>query len=1140
MIPSLPLSAEGLLAELETKTHHERMQRMVAIGRLAAEGRADAERAIAELQQSTDAYARFLAVQSAFGSRDGQAVLLALQDASRSVRGAARHLVPYACSDEQVAEAMVLVGPRGALVSLCTKLRQKRRDAAIDGGMERLLAKDSAPGKLLIDVIPFASERVVREQLPRLQEAAGYLGWSRMARWHPALTADELTSRLHAQGSVDPRLQWRIGGTLERIARYAPDAALRLANAILAAGDIPEGQANYLLGGSTLRALSIERPTETFDLLRARHERARPRSPDVELAPFSLTACAHRLGAERLAYVVEHAWTSLADGTRARRWFLRLNPEERRAVQDAWLERGRGAWGAFLLRGIDAAGPRGELRERAFTRWSHAARDARGVIDRERIDALPTDLRVREAQRHLADVPALATAPRERIGYARFLPFADAKTALAPWLGHPEGDERGIALAALIACVRHEPDAMPLALELVHARKFEQDPVRRAMMGALAELPVSRWRSEHLAMLGAILQDALDAADLSYATAAAVQTLVVRLFPLDARWGGAWLTKLLEARGSVSGSGLGDQLTKAQIAAMVEPLGELASAWATQERAGALIWLASSFGRKLSSVGPLIGALVRLTRELPFVHVAATALQLLRKHAPRHFGELMDRLIVRDPSFVTVPAVAHWLGWHRQDLLGRFLSNERMKGRFASGRTHWVIDFGNTHRRWTSRQQARYAEALSALAKVPKQDVSTQYFALHALARLAYAPAHHLIALASDPSPPMREIAVRRLPWLDSGQGVPELLACLADDRARWAIYALRVALRDMPEERVLAILRDAPMTKVTVAKEVMRLLGELGGEPAYRALLAMDRPGVHRDVRIALLRALWDHLERPDTWRLFEAAATDPDWIIASRLADIPLDRLSASSEMRICALLALVLGRPEPEARLDLLRRMTSLPLRDPDRVLFHQCLRHFAAAHPDEGAAACRAALVRMLPDEVDAVISAVAAQSGRRPILSALVESIANAIHPHTPARTREVAEGVLEHLARDGRAVRLYLRLATPLLGYQELAAALIALGARDGLHADALVLAQSAARACRDPDLLEALLAREASADLRRIALEALRTDAGPGRGWTDERRARLLRYRADEAPMVAEAAQFTFLPDECVTRSSP
>ena len=98
----------------------------------------------------------------------------------------------------------------------------------------------------------------------------------------------------------------------------------------------------------------------------------------------------------------------------------------------------------------------------------------------------------------------------------------------------------------------------------------------------------------------------------------------------------------------------------------------------------------------------------------------------------------------------------------------------------------------------------------------------------------------------------MREAALRALGRLDAGQGVPVLLEALADERARVAIYALRSALRSMPAARVLGHLREVSAAKVTVAKEVVRLAGELGGPAGFAFLQEMEARSLHRDVRVA------------------------------------------------------------------------------------------------------------------------------------------------------------------------------------------------------------------------------------------------------------------------------------------------
>jgi hypothetical protein len=718
------------------------------------------------------------------------------------------------------------------------------------------------------------------------------------------------------------------------------------------------------------------------------------------------------------------------------------------------------------------------------------------------------------------------------MAYARLLGFVEARAALAPFLGHPEGEERAKAQRLLVATVLHDRGALAEALKNVRGRKFEQDPVRRAMIEALAALPVARFGPEHLEDVGAVVQDALDAADLSPATAAAVERLVVRLFRVDGAWGARWLARLLSVRGAISTLGLGEGLTREEAARLAPALAQLVDLWCTKERAAAVIWLAQSLGERLAAVPPVLGALERLARELPFAGVAARALALLRAHDRPRLGRLVPELLREDRSFVLIGTVAGYVSRRRQDLLDPLLEGRPMTGRFATGRTHWVIDFEAGHGRWTARQQERYAAGLRALLADATSDVPTLRFALSTLVRLAYADASAITPFASDPRPPVREMAIRGLPWLDAGEGVPVLLECLGDDRARWAIYALRKAFAEMRRERVLAELRAAPTTKVTVAKEVVRLLGEVGGDDAYLDLLRLDAPGTHRDVRIALLRALWDHLERPETWAVFERAARDPDWIVASKLADVPLGRLSPGAEARVVDLLATILGRAEPEARLALLRRAAYLPLRDEQRSLFRRLLAHLGTPAPEEAAEALSAVLARMRPEgETEAVVQRIEELLPERRHLVALLPALSARLGPYAPPHHVAVGHGVLAALKADALAAPQYLALAARLLDWKGLSEALAELGQRDLLHHDAMVAAIDAVRGCVHPARLEERLRESRDPRLRRLALAALERAAAPKNGWSKERRALLEVYRRDPSPAVAGPASFVAPP---------
>jgi hypothetical protein len=1122
------MGIESFLTELSAVTHHARMRRMVDVGRRSAAGDADASELIAALARHDNPYGRLLAAQAAHGSRDGGLVLAGLRDASRCVRARAAKIVAVVCDDAQAAEALALVLPGEPRSRLTARLAKRGRTAVVDAFLAAQLDGAARPDGKTVDLIPSGAASATERHAEALALASSPLTWQRMAVWQPEAETSALLAALAGSGPIDARLGWRLSTSVPVLAYGSPDAALRLVRRMIERGV----ELTDVKLSSPLAALAQSRPGETFDLLRAVDESAPGVPPPGAFRWVSFTRHTERLGGERIAYLTTRATSTLPEGQPGQRWFRRLSEADRERVLGAWLDRGYGSWGSFLLRRAAASGPLAAAREKAFARWSLAARTEDGAIALDRLVDLPADLRVREARRHLYELPGLATKAKQRLAYARFLPFAEAKQAVQTWLGHPEGEQRSWALRALVGTVRFEPASLGDVLALVQARKFEQDPVRLVMLQGLGELPLRVFAPAHLEGVGRCVQDALDAGDLSPATGAAAEKLIVRLFRKDAAWGAGWLAKLLEKRGSLSQSGLGEGLTPAEVRVLAPALAELASAWLTRERAGALIWLASSLGHRLGLVEPVVTALELLAAEQPFVHVAAAALGLLYAHVRPRFAELVPRLLAADRSFAIVACVARHVSRVRQDLLDPLLADQKMTGRFATGKTHWALRFDSGFERWTDRQQAAHARSLRAVIDDAARDVPAVLSTLETLIHLAFVDPAPVLGLAADPRPPVRERAIRWLARLDQGQGVPVLIEALGDDRARFAIYALRKALAEMSADEALRILRAAPLGKVTVAKEVVRLVGELPGDAAFQTLLALDRPDAHRDVRIAVLRALWDHLDRPEAWERFERAASDKDWVVASRLADIPLARLAPDVERRVTRLLARVLDRPEVEARVDLLHRVAYLPLRDEERGLFAVCLARMAGPHPDECRAATAAALVRMLPDDALALTERMRELAPNRRLLLVLQAEVAARLGPYMQAQTRPVALGLLAVLAADPRSVAQRIELAGLLFGPDDLTALLASLAERDELHVDAMVAALAVVRRSLEPERLERRLAAHADPRLRRLAVTALEAASGREHGWTDERRARLARYRADASPMVAGAAELVLPPE--------
>ena len=63
----------------------------------------------------------------------------------------------------------------------------------------------------------------------------------------------------------------------------------------------------------------------------------------------------------------------------------------------------------------------------------------------------------------------------------------------------------------------------------------------------------------------------------------------------------------------------------------------------------------------------------------------------------------------------------------------------------------------------------------------------------------------------------------------------------------------------------------------------------------AFALLQDFDRRELHRDVRVALLRALWRHLDVPEAWDMLDRAAQSPDPALMTGVVRIPADRLAA-----------------------------------------------------------------------------------------------------------------------------------------------------------------------------------------------------------------------------------------------------
>ncbi|NBD12393.1 hypothetical protein [Corallococcus silvisoli] len=1171
----------ALRAELSSTFHDARVRQMVALGRQA---RTDpGAQALLDALARGDASERRLALAAQFTRRDGEAVLRATKDDSFRVRSLAFELASVVCDDAQALEVLRMAHGMRREQSVLRQLLKRGRRAVIDAYVDGLAERGEHAA--LADAVPLASEAALRRHLARALERPSHRFWARLARGAPAVLGEVILERLRAvTGEPDPVTRWQVRSSLAGLAEQTPDAAEAIVALLLERGIPPDEQA--------LRTLVRLRPVRMVALLR-RHPTAflphllfvkASASLDAESLAWVVQRDPTLLGqagavlkkvTDPLRQTLTEAWAASVD--RAPSWGTELlariqDPGERERVYQRWTVGARNSDGIIALERLGhlppalrerearrhlhdvvALGTRAETRlpYARFLPWEEALGALRGALGHPdaamrgvalgAVLALP-GLRPDEPS-WVAPALALVLARKNEQDPVR----GTMLQALAAWPRRMWRTEHTEALGRMLRDALDAADLSPMtaqAAERLLVRAFGADPAWGA-----------QWLGTFLKERGH-LQDARLGLRL---TDEEVRRAAPFLLTLAKSWAererGGPLLQLAASLGQRAAlvPGLSEWLVSMRD---TTPDGRLAlalSQWLSREDRprfeatlaatlrrwrdrgwdDEVVALAVAEKRGQDLHRELVAELERVA--LRMGTPSETALWVLRHRAVADFDRMLPALLKRDESAIVIPVVREYLHRRRQDLLGPYLAAPVITGQFATGATRWLLPFDSGFFRWTAEQNRAYSGALARLCADPERDTPALLAAVTRMAALDWAPMDALQAMVDDPRPAVQERTLRVLARCDQGQGVPTLLRCLEDGRARIAIYGLRRAFNGMPPSRVLTLLADVPLAKVTVAKEVVRLLGELRSDAGYARLLELDALPLHRDVRIALLRALWDHLDREPTWTVFERAVSGEDAIMASRVGDIPANRLTEALDARLSALLAKVLARPEPDARIDLLTRAAWLSVKDRERVFLAACGARLASPFDDEVRAAMGALVSRADERDLPLMERMFGAVVADRRALSVALDATLQRREWMRPVPLAMLQHLVTDHLAQDPCLATLRVRCAAVALAPPAFASHLDAMGQDGALHVDALAAALTAVSTL-PVETLEAVgtrLARSPSPEARRVALACLVRDAQGGRGWTEERLARLAMFQRDASPLVAGAAQFVFPPRE-------
>jgi hypothetical protein len=456
----------------------------------------------------------------------------------------------------------------------------------------------------------------------------------------------------------------------------------------------------------------------------------------------------------------------------------------------------------------------------------------------------------------------------------------------------------------------------------------------------------------------------------------------------------------------------------------------------------------------------------------------------------------------------------------------------------------------------TIAQQQTFRRTLEDVTNDAMRDSPALLQVIRQLAAMPDELSERLVQLADMTNTKLmtRDTALRMLGRMDGGQGVPILLSALDDDRGRIAIYALRQALLQMPQTRAIALLRGVSATKVTVAKEVVRLLGELRTEESFQELIAWNDRPLHRDVRIALLRAMWDHLDKGQAWEVLDAAARSEDAAVATMAGRTPAERLNAEAQQQLISIILTVLNHPDPKVRCDGLARCQTLPVSDPQNRLMP----------------ALTKAMMSPIVDEVEAAAAAVFSNcdgqsgSGDWPCgygTSQKSTSIGGRDECDSGTSRLEFGSDAADHQAGSGQPKSRSADNHAPCascglmpevselfqffdehlneLHAEALMTAVEILSKRQSISVALRVTASSSGEPATEhgisQETLEARLGCHPDPRIRRLSLACLVAESKTARGWTESLRERLATLQQDPSSLVAEAAAFTFpveIPD--------
>ncbi len=873
------MSVDKLVRRLDRLDHHERLLGLFEHARQLSP---DDANALARALFEGDVHRRMLALQLAQLRRDTALAWQAIDDRSISVRGSAAKLLGRHAEAIPV-ELLDRLDAASLSVLFAQVVKQGRAEIA-EVLVEGLIARERLAEAAYL--LPVCKVEHIAAKLDAVAWPERI--WVRLAKVQPTLLNPRIEGLFAANpGRAD--LVWR---------RFEPSVWARLAQ---------------------------REPAQVAAWL-DRHADADSLPPNLsaaltQLARWSPTWLVAALST-RVAWVVQHG---LPAGLAART----------REVDDATL--------APLCRGLARAAPAmlaQLLAKMPYPRRATCFAAAIEPLETARIEwptsllaVLPTTLRDREAARMLglARAKTDGTWRRELLGMRA---IEHARPELEREGQAAQASERAEAHAALVRSSKRSGAGMPETLVWLARIRNDQDPVRLAVLLALAEVPGQRF--DDPARLDAVIAPIFDARDTSYATRNAAAKIAHRLMlgwatqPRSPMFGLGIgiLERLAGQAGSIAFPSLERNLPKGAERAIVDALLAWVEAACQRQEGGHLLRLWAALGKrawKVDALGKLVASMIWQAKKSDATYFAQLWLE-----DPKTRDARVLELVKRDRSALYLTKVFEHCHHRRQTLLVERLTSTAPRGRFHDGKVVWIPTVEGGFHRWPRALQAQYLELIQLAEIDPKHFSQTRARLISMRARVPITRVEDFADALASSEVSVQEAALAALVWTDDpSPALAILLDNLEGDRARVAMYALPRLARLLARDRfvdALAQLLARPKLKVTVHKEALRLLGQLATPRAIDLLRTTWAQPLHRDVRIATLHAARAILSQPEAWTILADAGKDESEDIARALVEVPLVTIAAPHRARYLATMSLVADHPSAVARAALFGALAS----------------------------------------------------------------------------------------------------------------------------------------------------------------------------------------------------------------------